>query len=73
MRRLLPLSSAQLARSREALLNPQPGGAIERAIRHGVDPTLMIEQLALTPAERGRNLESAVRSLNQVRGIARRR
>lgn len=39
----------------------------------GVDLTLLVEQLRLTPAERARKLESAATALEKVRGAARRR
>jgi hypothetical protein len=43
-------SSASVARS--SLRNPRPGSRIEAAKNYGVDLTLLIEQLRLTPAER---------------------
>ncbi len=63
----------QLARVERRLLEPMPGGKIEAAKRCGVDLTLLVEQLRLTPAERVRKLESATVALEQVRGVARRR
>ena len=41
------------------------------AANFGVDMTLLVEQLRLTPDERARKLESATVAMEQVRGIAR--
>ena len=55
----------------EKLLYPQPGSRIEAARIYGVDLTLLIERLRLTPEERVRDLQRAVRGLEAVRGKAR--
>jgi hypothetical protein len=73
MKTLRPLTPEQLARAEERLLHPAPGSRIEAAKNHGVDLTLLVEQLRLTPAERARKLEIASTVLEKVRGIARRR
>lgn len=73
MRRLRPLTPQEFARAQQNLLHPAPGSRIEAAAAMGVDLTLLIEQLRLTPAERARKLESAVTALEKVRGAARRR
>jgi hypothetical protein len=70
---LRALTPEQFARAEERLLHPAPGSKIEAAKLYGVDLTLLLEQLRLTPAERGRKLQSASILLEQVRGIARRR
>ena len=49
------------------------GADIEAARYQGIDLTLLVEQLRLTPAERVRKLELASTALEQVRGTARRR
>jgi hypothetical protein len=46
---------------------------MEAAKNYGVDLTLLLAQLRLTPAERGRKLERASKVIEKVRGIARRR
>lgn len=46
---------------------------MEAAKNYGVDLTLLLAQLRLTPAERAMNLEDASTALEEVRGIARRR
>jgi hypothetical protein len=56
---LRALTPEQLARAEERLLHPAPGSRIEVAGRHGVDLTLLVEELRLTPAERARKLEMA--------------
>ena len=73
MKSLRPLNPEQLARAEAALLHPAPGSRIESAGNYGIDLTLLVEQLRLTPAERARKLERTVSALKQVRGIARRR
>jgi hypothetical protein len=50
-----------------------PGSRIEAAREYGIDLTLLMEQLRLTPAERARKLESASTAMERVRGVARRR
>jgi len=70
---LRPLTPEQLARAEGCLLHPPRGGRIEAAKNYGVDLTLIVEQLRLTPAERVRKLESASTALEKVRGVARRR
>ncbi|MFN0103686.1 MAG: hypothetical protein ACKV2U_16565 [Bryobacteraceae bacterium] len=72
MKTLRPLTPEQLARAEAYLLHPAPGSRIEAARNHGIDLTLLMEQLRLTPAERARKLEFASTVLKRVRGIARR-
>jgi hypothetical protein len=69
---LRPLTPKQLARAENRLRHPAPGSRIEAARDYGIDLTLLMEQLRLTPAERARKLESASAALEQIRGIARR-
>jgi hypothetical protein len=73
MKTLRPLTPEQLARAKDRLLHPARGSQIEAARDHGIDLTLLVEQLRLTPAERARKLELASTALEQVRGIARQR
>ena len=56
----------------EKLLHPQPGSRIEAARAYGIDLTLLIERLRLTPEERVRDLQGAIQGLEAVRGKARR-
>ncbi len=39
-------------------LNPPPGSAAERAVEFGIDLTLTLENLRLTPEERIRKLDA---------------
>ena len=73
MKELRALTPAELARAEERLLHPRPGSRIEAAGEYGIDLTLLVEQLHLTPRERARKLESAATALDQIRGAARRR
>lgn len=73
MKRLRALTPDELARAETRLLHPLPGSRIEAAKNHGLDLTLLVEQLRLTPAERATKLELASTALERVRGIARRR
>jgi hypothetical protein len=61
-----------LARAEERLLHPHPGSRIDAARSYGVDLTLLIAQLRLTPTERLRKLETAATALERMRGAARR-
>jgi len=51
----------------EKLLNPRPGSKIAAAKEFGIDLTLLIENIRLTPQERVDNLQGAMRSLNIIR------
>jgi hypothetical protein len=59
------------SKAEQRLLNPAPGSAIEAARDFGVDLTLLMERLRLTPEERVRQLEQAMAALDQIRGAAR--
>ena len=71
MREYLPLTPEQLARAEERLRHPAPGSRIEAAQKFGIDLTLLIRNLRLTPAERVRNMHDATAALESVRGAAR--
>ena len=71
MKTLRALTQEELARAEERLQHPAPGSRIEAARDYGIDLTLLISQLRLTPAERARRLEDAATALEQIRGIAR--
>jgi hypothetical protein len=73
VRELLPLTPEQLAKAEDRLRNPAPGSRIEAAEQYGVSLSLLIEQLRLTPTERGRKLEGASIAIEKVRGAARKR
>ena len=66
-----PLTREQFERAAERLRNPAPGSRIEAARNYGIDLTLLIEQLRLTPAQRAVKLEDAATELAKYRGVAR--
>jgi hypothetical protein len=70
---LRALTKEQLARAEQRLRHPAPGSRIAAARDYGIDLTLLMEQLRVTPAERARKLESAATAMERVRGVARRR
>jgi hypothetical protein len=72
MKELRPLTAEQLARAIERLRNPRPGSRIEAAQRFGIDLTLLMESLCLSPAERVRTMLEHIQEAEKVRGAARR-
>lgn len=48
-------------------LNPPPGSAAARAAEFGIDLTLTLENLRLTPEERVRKLDDFIRSVEKLR------
>ena len=55
----------------EHLLNPPPGSAAARARDFGIDLTLTLQRLRLTPDERVRQLQRAMIEIENIRGLAR--
>ena len=72
MKELCALTQEQLARAEDRLRHPCPGSRIEAAQQFGVDLTLLIEKLRLSPEERVRQMHDAAIAAEQVRGAARR-
>jgi hypothetical protein len=68
MRHYHLLTPAELARAEDRLRHPAPGGRIEAAQRFGIDLTLLIDQLRLTPAERVRHMHDVCQAAEQARG-----
>jgi hypothetical protein len=68
-----PLTPEQLARAEERLRHPTPGSRIEAAKDYGIDLSLVIEQLRLTPAERVQQMHDLAQLAEQVRGARRSR
>ncbi len=54
----------------ERLRNPPPDSAIARARDFGIDLTLLIERLQLTPEERVFRLQQEMMAFDQIRGKA---
>ena len=73
MKELRALTPEEFERAAEKLRNPAPGSRIEAAQRYGIDLTLLIEQLRLTPDERVRKMQAASHVMEEVRGAARRK
>ena len=73
MDELVPLSPERLARAEEWLRNPPPGSRAAAARDFGIDLTLLIENLRLTPDERVRKLQAMSEAFEQFGGAARRR
>ena len=67
VKELLPLTPEQFERARQRLMRPAPGSRIEAAQKYGVDLTLLVEQLRLTPGERARKLERFSKAIEKVR------
>lgn len=53
------------------IANPPPGSKIEAAIKHGVDLTLNVRLLELTPTERVREMEGVLRVIEALRNAER--
>ena len=64
------MTPEQLARAEERLRHPRPGGKIEAAQRYGIDLSLLIENLRLTPSERAEQMLAVCELAEEVRGAA---
>jgi hypothetical protein len=53
-------------------LNPPPGSAAERAVEFGIDLTLTLENLRLTPEERIRKLDDFILAVARLKASAHR-
>ncbi|HSE33370.1 MAG TPA: hypothetical protein VLA93_17495 [Pyrinomonadaceae bacterium] len=53
-------------------MNPPPGSAAARAVEFGIDLTLTLENLRLTPEERIRQLQDSIAGIAELRATARR-
>ena len=53
-------------------LNPPPGSAAARAVEFGIDLTLTLENLRLTPEERIRKLDDFILAVARLKASARR-
>ena len=70
MRQYHLLTPAEFARAEERLRHPAPGSRMEAARQFGIDLTLLIEQLRLTPAERVRRMHDVCQAAEDARGAA---
>jgi len=55
----------------ELINNPPPGSDLAKAKEFGVDLTLLLANLKLTPTERARKMEAGARSLQAMRDAGR--
>jgi hypothetical protein len=55
----------------EKLLNPEPGSKIAEAADFGIDLTLMVENLRLTPEQRLEKLQRAMAGHSELKNDAR--
>ena len=67
------MNPEEFARAANRLRNPAPGSRIEAAQKFGIDLTLLIEKLRLSPEDRVRRMHDAAIAAEQVRGAARRK
>ncbi len=67
------MTGGALTRAIAHLQNPDPGGKAWAAREFGVDLTLLIEQLKLTPAERARRMHALILAAEGARGAAQKR
>ena len=54
----------------ELVQNPPPGSKIEAAKKYGVDLTLNLRRLAMTPTERAEAMEAALELAEELRRAA---
>lgn len=57
----------------ERIRNAPPGSKFDQAKKYGIDLTLVVSQLRLTPSERVRQMMSLAESVEPLRGQLRKR
>ena len=67
---LRQLTDSEIARVVNRLLDPIPGGKVEAARDFGIDVTLLVEQIKLSPSERARRMHALAQTAEAVRGAA---
>ena len=65
---LSELSASRLSVAEERLRHPRPGSQIAAAKQFGVDLTLLIENLRLSPAERASRMHDVIVAMEHVWG-----
>jgi hypothetical protein len=63
----------EIAELQERIRTAPPGSKIDEAKKFGIDLSLVVEQLKLSPAERVRRTMSLAESAERVRGLARKK
>ena len=71
MAELRSLSPEEFTRAEIRLRNPALGSRIEAAKRHGIDLTLLVEQLRITPSERVRKMHLLSQNAEKARKAVR--
>ena len=64
------MTSEEYNRLLALIQNPPPGSAIERAKQFGVDLTLTLGNLRLTPQQRVEKMAAAARLMEELRNAA---
>jgi len=72
MKELRELNPEELALAEARLRNPAPGSRIAAAREFGIDLTLIVQQLRLSPTERARQMEEYAQVVETIRGAAHR-
>jgi hypothetical protein len=70
MSQLRTLTPEELAVAEARLRDPAPGGRIAAARDFGIDLTLIVQQLRLSPTERARQMEEYAQVVETIRGAA---
>ena len=60
-----------LKKDEDYFLDPPPGSAARRAVEFGIDLTLTLENLRLTPEDRIRKLDSHLAGIAKLKATAR--
>jgi len=60
------LSEEHLEKIRQRIMNPRPGSKVAAAKDFGIDLTLTFEQLKKNPQERIEDLQSAMKSFDEI-------
>ena len=66
------MSNLLTPKAEARLRNPKPGSTIAQAAEFGVDLSLLVECLRLTPEDRLRRLQQQIAALEQIRGAGQR-
>ena len=61
------MTKIERERLRKLIANPPHGSKLEAAKRHGVDLSLLLRNLELTPDQRVREMEGALRLVAELR------
>src|SRR5437762_13225947 len=66
----VPYCCAMRREVEDYFLNPPPGSAAARAVEFGIDLTLTLENLRLTPEERIRQLQNHIAGIAKMKATA---